>query len=401
MDLQIIGVDDLGRGLGKVDGKVCFVNKALAGEQVYIKKVFDGKRYMEGKVEKVLLKSKERKESFCPYSASCDGCSFDITSYENMIKIKKDAIYNLFWRDNIKLDDFDIVFNKKDVGYRNKISLRVVDRKFGYYEENSHLLVPIINCALVKEKINAVLNDFSLYGFDNGSLTIRCNDNDELLLVIDSKDNIEFKDELFLKHKIVGIMVNDKVVYGDGFFYERRNGFLFRVSYDAFFQVNALVSEKIVLDVLSYVNSDDVILDLYCGVGYFSLILARFCQKVIGIEIVLNAVLDANINKKLNNIFNAMFLLGNVSDRLKVVDEDFTKVFIDPPRSGLDKKTLDFLLLKEIPTIIYVSCNPISLKRDLRKLLSKYDILMLKGYDMFSYTKHIECLCVLSLKKSL
>ena len=121
-------------------------------------------------------------------------------------------------------------------------------------------------------------------------------------------------------------------------------------------------------------------------------------KEVVGIEVVKNAVIDACKNKELNKINNANFLLGKVEDKVSKINKKFSKVLVDPPRNGLDKKTINFLLKEQIPTIIYVSCNPKTLIRDLNKLTTKYELVTLKGYDMFSYTKHTECLCILNIR---
>ncbi len=396
MELEIIDIDELGRGLAKNDGKVCFINKALPNEIVKSKVVVNNKKYMECKVVEIIKKSNKRINSFCPYSNNCDGCSFDITTYENSLKLKEQAIIESFKND---ISFFKIESNPKHVGYRNKISLKVLNEQIGYYEENTHNFISIKSCSLAKESINNIIKDFNLFKFKEGMLTIRSNYNDEILLIIDTLEDLNIAKELFLKHKIVGIIKNNQVIYQDSFFYERRNGLLYKVSYDAFFQINELVSEKIVKDIIKNLTNNDVVLDLYCGVGYFSLPMSLKVKEVVGIEVVKNAVVNATLNKKLNNISNVNFILGKVEDKIDKIPLKFTKVLVDPPRSGLDKKTINFLLEKEIPMILYVSCNPKTLKNNLSKLKSKYKIIDFKGYDMFSYTKHIECLCILSLKE--
>lgn len=398
MKLNIIDIDNLGRGLAKNDGKICFVNKALPNEIVESKIIVDNKKYQEGKVLEVLTKSDQRITSFCLYSKDCDGCSFDITSYENSLKLKEQAIINSFKYANIPLNNFKIEANPEKRAYRNKISLQVKKEQVGYFEENTHNFIPIKYCPLAKECLNEIIKDFNLFKFNEGKLTIRCNYNNEILIIIDTLEEVKINEELFKKHKIVGIIKNKQVIYQEPFFYERRNGLLYKVSYDAFFQVNDLVSEGIVKDVLKQLTNDDVILDLYCGVGFFSLPMALKVKEVVGIEVVKNAVIDACKNKELNKINNVNFLLGKVEDKVSKINKKFSKVLVDPPRNGLDKKTINFLLKEQIPTIIYVSCNYQTLIRDLNKLMTKYELVSLKGYDMFSYTKHTECLCILTLR---
>ena len=211
MKLKISDIDDLGRGLAKDDGKIWFINKALLDEEVDVKVILDKKKYGLGKIHKILKASKERKCSFCPYSFFCDGCAFDITSYENSIKLKEDAINKMFKYENIIIPEFKIVKNPKTLGYRNKISLKVLDGQVGYYEEATHNFIAIKHCALVLEAINKVIEDFNLYYFKKGNLQIRSNDNNEILLIISTKEPVNISDDLYQKHKIVGVIINDEV----------------------------------------------------------------------------------------------------------------------------------------------------------------------------------------------
>ena len=398
MRLKIKKQDYYGMGIADNNGKISFVKKALSNEEVEVKLINNQKHYDIYQVTKIIKENKKRKVSYCPYSKECAGCMLDILSYEDALKIKEKGIKELFSKNNINIDDFYLEKNEQPLNYRNKISLKVHNYHLGYYEEYSHQFIKIDKCLIAKETIINLMQDFSWLKFKEGELTIRVNEREELLIIIKTKNEVKFNEKLYEKYKIAGIIINNVCYYLEPFFYIRQDKCLYKVSYDAFFQVNFNVSQKISADILKFINNEDKILDLYCGVGYFTIKMAKKSQEVTGIEIVKNAILDANKNAKLNNIKNVNFHLGKVENILPKIKKKFTKVLIDPPRNGLDKKTINILLFEEIPTIIYVSCNPNTLLRDLKLLLTKYKIEFIKGYDMFSYTKHVECLCVLKLK---
>ncbi len=384
--------------VSKEKGKVNFVNKALLNEVVDVHIVSEKKNYNICKIDKVLKKSDKRQKSFCRYANLCDGCNLDICSYTDTLLIKKKCLEDLFKFNKLNISNFVIEENKNPIYYRNKISVKVVDGHIGYQEKETNCFFPIEKCLLAKDCINQLLKDFACYAFLNGTMVIRANYNDELLLIINTSDKVNIEEKLFSNHKIAGIIINDKCVYLNSFFYERLGNILYKVNYDAFFQVNNYISEIISQDVMALLNQDDTVLDLYCGVGYFSLKMAKKVKEVIGIEINAHAIMDALTNKKLNHLENVNFLLGKVEDKVSKLKKEFSKIVIDPPRSGLDKKTLSFLLNSNVLTIIYISCNPVSLVRDLKKLQTKYNLLKIKGYDMFSYTYHVECVCVLKLR---
>ena len=194
-------------------------------------------------------------------------------------------------------------------------------------------------------------------------------------------------------------MLNNKLVYGTNLLEEQRGNIRYRYSFHSFFQVNAYISEKIKEDVMNCVNPKDKVYDLYCGVGFFSLPLALKAKSVIGIEENKEAILMALENAQLNHIENVFFNVGKVETILPKVKHDVTLALVDPPRSGLKPIVIKTLIDAYIPKILYVSCNPLTLVRDLKEFTKYYEIESIKLYDMFSYSKHAECLTVLHRKK--
>ncbi len=401
-NVTIEALDDYGRGIARLDKKVIFIEDALPGEIVDIDIIKDKKSFSEGSVSKYLVKSNKRVKSLCPYFKECGGCSLFSLAYEDTLKFKATKIQNLLKKNKINYDkEIEIIKNDNPLYYRNKISLKIENGRIGYYKEKTHRLVEIKECMIASRPINEAIKNYKLLNLKDASLTIRANSNDEVLLIIESKEkeyNIELA-KLKEKIKLVGIVYNDITIYGDNFFYERIGGFLFKVSYNSFFQVNHNINEKL-FNLLNQYIQDDIVLDLYSGVGTLGIVASQKAQEVYSIEVIKNAVLNGVTNAKLNKVDNIKFMLGDVAKLVDNIDIDFTTLILDPPRKGLDKKTRAFIF-KRLPTkIIYVSCDPHTLMRDLKELEPKYEIKEFKIMDMFSFTYHVECCTLLSLKET-
>ena len=398
-EVKIEKLDNFGRVICYVNDKITFVNKTLPGEIVKIKVIKESKKYNEAIVREYISLSKDRVDSLCPYYALCGGCSLLHTSYNESLKFKKEKLEGIL-KKYCKIDrDIDVVASVKELGYRNKITLKVEKGKYGYYEEATHKIVEINDCFLAEEPIREFLCDVRYLKIVNGELVIRCNYNGELLIWIRTKEDIE-PDINYLRehHKIAGIVVNDKVIHGDYKFVEVVNKQLFNVSYDSFFQVNRGICAILFNLINQYIEDNEVIMDLYCGVGTLGINAALKADKIFGIEIVRNAVLNAIKNAQINKRANAYYLLGDVKKCLSKIKEKVDTIIVDPPRSGLDKVTKETIINFKPHKIIYVSCDPMTLSRDLNDLKNYYDIVDIKGLDMFPYTYHVECVCVLNLR---
>ncbi len=394
-------LDDFGRGIAHINNKVIFVKNALPEEEVEIKIINDKNSFSVSEVTNYLKLSKDRIKSKCPYFEVCGGCNLLHLNYENTLTFKQNKIKELLKKNKINYDkEIEIIKNDNPFYYRNKISLKIENGKLGYYEENTHKLIEIKECITTKHSINEVIKNYKLLNLDNAKLTIRSNNNDEILLIIESKKkeyNIELA-KLKEKIKLVGIIYNDRTIYGENFFYERINNKLFKVSYNSFFQVNENITSKLFDLININTDKDSTVLDLYSGVGTLGIVASTKVKEVYSMEIVKNAVLNGITNAKLNKRDNIKFMLGDVSKLISKVDLSFDTLIIDPPRKGLDKKTREFILKKIPKKIIYVSCDPNTLIRDLKELESNYEISDFKIMDMFSNTYHVESFVVLIKK---
>lgn len=397
MKIDIEKLDDFGRGIGYIDGKITFVPNTVPGDIVNINIIKEHKKYNEATIDNFIKYSEDRVKPPCPYFTKCGGCTLQNLSYENTINYKLNKVKNIFNKNRIDINP-EIISNPNPYNYRNKISLKVVDTKIGFYLNNTHNIIEIDECLIANPAINECINYIKNFNIINGNVIIRCNQNAEILIIIESQDNLTIDIELLKKKiKLVGIIINNKTFYGKNYLFERINNTLFKISYDSFFQVNPYIASELFQLISNNIKQYDKVLDLYCGVGTLSLNAASKALSVTGIEIVPNAILNALFNASLNDLSNVHFVLNDVSDAIAKIKLDFNKVIVDPPRAGLTRKTIDILLKINPTSIIYVSCDPQTLVRDYKLLSDTYEIEKSYILDMFSYTYHVET--VLILKK--
>ena len=397
-NIEILRLDDKARGIGYIDNKIVFIANTLPNEIVDIEIVKETSKYYEGKVINYVKVSNERIKSLCPFYSKCGGCSLLHTEYKNTISYKKDKVSNILKKfANINID-IEVVENKKNLGYRNKIELKIENGLWGYYNSNTHNFVNIDKCLLAKDSINKVIKSKDLINVCNGSITIRSNYNNEILLIINSKEEVSINiDKLKNEIKLVGIIVNDKVYYGEDFFIESFNNKLFKVNYNSFFQINEYVTNKMI-DILNNNLTGNILLDLYCGLGFLGQVINNKFNKIYGIELNRNSIIDATYNAKLNNINNAYYLCGDTSKVIDKIKDNIDVMIIDPPRTGLVKNMVNDVINIKSKKLIYISCDPISLARDLNNLKEYYNVEKIYILDMFSYTYHVETVCLLLRK---
>ncbi len=394
MNIEIVRLDDSGRGIGYIGEKIIFVPKTLPGDILDAKITLEKKKYSEGKLIEIIKPSDLRKDAKCPYFNKCGGCDYLNLSYENSLKVKVDNFKNNLKRNNIDVL-VDVIKNENELNYRNKISLKIEDGKIGFYEKLSKTLVEINYCYLANEKINEYIKEIEKLNIKNGSITIKVNNENKLLLVINTKDKIDIK--VLDLCSVEGIILNDNVIYGNYYLMDKVNDLNFEVSYNSFFQVNPFINSEVIKLISDNITKEDIVLDLYSGVGLLSLGASISAKKVYGIEIVKDAVINARNNALINNIDNTEFIIGDLNKSVKIKDKINT-IIVDPPRSGMGTPVKE-AINKILPNkIIYMSCNPNTLIRDLNELKDIYEIKNITALDMFSYTYHLESI-VLLIKK--
>lgn len=388
---MIVKIDKLShdlRGITKIDNKITFIPKTLPKEVVNIRITKQKKKFNEGCLTTIIEESKDRVKYICPYYDICGGCDTGHILYSKSIMYKKDMVVDIFKRYCDMDVNMDIVYDDDNIyNYRNKITLRVNDGKLALVGES---LVNIDYCYLVNDNINKVigiLNGICLDGIDE--VIIR--GTDEIMVII--KGNID-NDKLIqiLKDNVSSIFINGVKVFGNDYVMINVGNYRYAVYPDSFFQVNTKMISRLYDKVLEFAGKGDKLLDLYCGAGTIGIYLANNFNSVRGIEQNESAIKGANLNKGINDIKNISFVCEKASDINEIVED---VVVVDPPRSGLDSTTIKRILDSRIERLIYVSCNPITLARDINILKDKYNLVSISLFDMFPNTSHAECVCLL------
>ncbi len=398
--MKIEKLDYYGRGISRSSGKVYFIENALKDEDVSITLLKEKKKYCEAKLKEISNISKDRTEAKCKYYNVCGGCQLMHIKEEKQEEFKKEKVEEILKKFlKYNKDVNDIVFSKK-FNYRNKVVLHVKDNKLGFYKNKTNELIEIDKCLLLNPVINDLISYLKNYIElkDIEKITIKVgNKTNEVMLIIDGsiakyQKLLEIVDVLIINEKVMTTKDYITSYIGNKKYIIKRNSF-FQVNYD----ISTRMYDK-VKDVIVKEKSKNV-LDLYCGTGTIGIYISDVVSKITGIEVVSDAIEAANTNKKINNVENIEFILGKVEDKLDFIsNNNIDTVIVDPPRSGLHKKVIPILEKISPKTIIYVSCDPITMARDIKLLSNNYELVEVTPYDMFPNTYHVECVCVLKLK---
>lgn len=389
MKIKCERVDDFGRGIGYYDKKIVFIPGLLPSEVAEVKIVEDKKNYMEGEIIGIINKSDKRVCPRCPYKYC--GCSLNIMSYSDTLEYKKKKVNNILKKyANISFD-LDIVFDR-EYGYRNKVTLKVKDGKLGYYKNGTHDLISIDRCLIASSKINEVIDILKKIDLSD-VFEIVIKSMDEVMVIINGKMDISY-----LKDFVNSIYMNGELVYGKDKILSHIGNYKFYVSKDSFFQINSFVTSKMYDKIIKYAGNGDKAVDLFCGCGTISMFLSDNFKEVVGVEINSEAIEMAKLNMILNDK-KINFVCGDANKIIKGVKCD--TLVVDPARSGLKEIGVNNILDISPLKIVYVSCNPVTLARDLKLLSSKYLVKDITLFDMFPFTYHVECVCLLEKRLAL
>ena len=381
-EVKCLRLDDKGRGIVKINDKITFIPNLLPNEEAIVKIITNKKRYAEGKLLKLIKESDDRVKPKCTYQ-NC-GCHLNHLNYQKQLEYKQNKVKEILKKfGNINPKINDIVYDNSINHYRNKITLKV-NNKVGYFSNHTNDFIPINRCELVSEKVNNLIEVLNKEDLSNvKEITIK--DFNELMVII--KGNMDITN---IEQYVDTIYINEKLIKGEKYTQTTLKNLTFKISKDSFFQVNKNMTEKLYEIAINYLEKDKekTVLDLYCGTGTISLFLSKYFKKVIGIEINKEAVKCANINKELNKINNVEFICGDASKEIKKLKTD--KIIVDPPRSGLTKEGINDILKINPETLVYISCDPITLSRDLKILSENYNIIEVTPVEMFPNTFHIE-----------
>lgn len=405
-EARIMNLENEGNGVAKINGVVVFIPKTLQGELVRVRITEIKKTFARGKLVEIIEQSEKRVISKCPYYDECGGCNLRHQNDKLNLEFKKQKVETALKKIgklDVKVED--VVPSLKNNNYRNKLSFKVEKDRMGFYSEGTYQLIDIEYCLLAEKEINKTLLSLRQYIKDNEheikNITIRYgNAKGDLLIDIfsSSKEDEKIKDYIINNiSNVKTVVFNDTVIYGDGYIDQISNGLLFNVSSKSFFQVNSFQTEKLYSIAIknAKLNKNDVVLDLYCGTGTITSIISGYVKKVIGVELVKDAVIDAKNNLKINNINNVNFICGDATKEISKIKEKIDVIFIDPPRKGVDRKAIAIIKKISPKKIVYVSCNPVTLARDLSYLSDMYNVEKATPVDMFPNTSHVECVSVL------
>ncbi len=398
--VRVTDVDYMGRGVARIDNIVTFIPGVLKDEIVEISQKKSKKNYNEAKLVKVLESNPSRIIPLCLLYEDCGGCDLMHMNYEEQLDFKENKVKNTIKKfANLDIKINKIIKSEEVFNYRNKVTFHV-NNVLGFYEKDSNNFIKIDKCLLLDKNINKLMKQLNYLDLTSISeITIRiCKNNNESMLILATTKDIDVS-------RIKGFssiyLYNGRYILKQGTktIIERMNDFNFYISPSSFFQINTFQAINLYDKVKEYaaLTGKETLLDLYCGTGTIGLYLSRNCQKVYGIELNKDAINDANLNKQKNNIKNVDFYCENANKFMEKVKEKLDVIVVDPPRAGLDSKTINSILKVKPTKVIYVSCDVATLARDLKILNEQYEVLELTPFDMFPNTCHVECVCVMKL----
>lgn len=444
-EVEIIDVNHMGKGVGKIDNFVVFVDGVITGDWAQIKIIESKKNYAVGKLLKIIEKSEQRVVPACDHFEKCGGCQLMHMNYEEQLKYKKNRVINELNRANI--DTSNVLINdtlgmEDPFRYRNKTAFSVMKKNneihIGPYEQGTYNTVDIEGCLIQSEKADETVSLFKdlmikykVDAYDKKSgkgnvrnIVIRNNRKNELMFIIVTNEEI-FKNKDSIVQELVESNANIKTIiqninnkttnlvmgrknitlYGNGTINDSIDDLNFTISPETFFQINPLQTEKLYQTAINYagIQKDEVCFDIYCGIGTISLMAAKNAKKVYGIEIVEQSIINARENAIKNDINNTEFYAGKAEEvvpRLYKQNIEADVVIVDPPRKGCEQEVIDTIIKMAPKKVIYVSCNPSTLARDIKLLeAGGYKLKNVQPVDMFPWTVHVETVVLMSRKE--
>jgi 23S rRNA (uracil1939-C5)-methyltransferase len=383
------------------DGRALFVPFGISGEKVRVEITEEKKNYCRGKIVKVLEPSPERIQPRCPHFSDCGGCHYQQLGYADQLALKQRIVTAQLERIGKIMNPpvKPIVGGGEQWNYRNTVQFSLsANGRMGYQRAGSTTLVEIRECHLPLNAINQLWPQLEIdaqAGIQR--VSIRCGENDELMLGLEGTSQEAPEFEVDFPLSVVYIHPDgNTLLSGEDYSTMRILGKPFKVSADAFFQVNTAMAEKMVSHVLTLLGDRQFehIVDAYCGAGLFSAFLAPRCKHLTGIELSESACNDYAAN--LEEFEHVSLYMGKVEQVLPALEIKAELILLDPPRAGLDAKAMEGLLKAAPAEIIYVSCDPATLARDLQRLtLEGYELQSVTPFDLFPQTYHVESISLM------
>jgi len=443
IELTIDGLTHEGMGVGKYHGFTIFVKDALPTEKVKVKIILVKKSFAVGKMMETLATSEHRVDPLCPIYDQCGGCQLQHLSYEEQLRQKRQQVEDNMKRiaglDLTKVTIHPTIGMEDPWRYRNKAQVPIGEMEGGlvggFYRQGTHDIIEMKECLIQHEKNDAVVGKVKevaqrlginaykeethsgllrhvvvKYGFNSGEL---------MIVLVTNGDELPRKEELikdlreqFPELKSIVQNVNTKktnvifgeetkVLWGEKYIYDSIGDIRFAISARSFYQVNPVQTKVLYDKALEYaqLTGNENVIDAYCGIGTISLFLAQKAKKVLGVEIVPDAIADAKRNATLNGIENVEFAVGEAEKVIpwwKAQGITADVIVVDPPRKGCDEELLRTIIEMRPKRVVYVSCNPSTLARDLKVLEEGgFETKEVQPVDMFPHTSHVECVAQL------
>lgn len=410
--MQIEKLASEGQGIGRIDNFTVFVKGALPDDLIEVLITQVKKNYAIAKLIRIIEPSKKRVVPKCKIFNKCGGCQLQNLDYEYQLEYKKDKVQNDLKRiGKINLENItNIIGMENPYRYRNKAIFAVADGKIGFFEDKSHTIVEVKDCLIQNEQIKNILDILRKHINKNNfinSILIRIATKDIMICISGQQIKDLLIKDLTKIPNLKSLLINNnnnkiKVLFGEDFIYDYIGDIKFKISALSFFQVNTLQTYELYNAILKLANfnKEELVIDAYCGIGSIALFISSKVKSVIGIEISEQAIKDAKDNAKLNNINNVSFIVGDAKDEIiKLSNKNIDTIIVDPPRSGCDANLLNSILDIKPKKIIYVSCEPSTLARDLKILCTEHYIVKeVLPVDCFCQTYHIETVVLLELE---
>lgn len=440
-DVYEMRIDNLSdsQGIGSIDGFKVFVDGLLPGEIARVMVTQLKKNYAVGKALDLLKRSKDRIEPQCPIYNECGGCQLQHLSYSAQLNWKRQQVIDALKRiGKLNLKNIlikDTIGMNEPWNYRNKMQFPVSkansDVKIGCYAKGTHDVIDVNNCLIQRELNNEILQaarkviaKFKIPIYDEDKhrgilrhVMGRVGANGEIMLVlVTAVENLpnaksivralrnelpqitSIQQNIQPQHNNVILGRKTNILYGKRTIVDKIGDFKFNISARSFFQVNTSQAEKLYKTALDFadLHGNEIVVDVYCGTGTITLFLAKRAKFAYGIEIVSSAIADAKVNARVNNIRNVEFVVGDATVMLPRLGVKPDVIVIDPPRAGCDEAVLKSIVKMTPSRVVYVSCNPSTLARDLAILeMNGFKVEKVQPVDMFPQTSHIESVTLL------
>lgn len=442
--VEIIDNGYEGEGITKIDDFTVFIPGVIRGETCKVLIVKVNKSFAYGKVLEIISKAESRKKVDCTTYKRCGGCDLRHIDYEYTLKMKQAIVQNLVNKTLSKDIEVNSTIGMQDpYYYRNKLQYPIGKNDkgkaiMGVFAKRTHEIIPVENCFIQNSKAQEVAREFvslvneqhiSVYDETSRTGAIRhivvkvgVYTNEIMCMFVTNEEKIQNEEVLVKKllkkfpnvktiikninQRNTNVILGDKnvVLHGSGYIEDKLGEYTFKISPRSFYQTNPIQTEVLYNKAIEFarLNKDDILCDLYCGIGTIGIFASLYVKKVYGIEIVEEAIEMAKENAVLNGIKNIEFMAGDVEKVFERMLQERNVIpnviIVDPPRRGLDNTTIETILKLGVSRVVYVSCNPATMVRDLKLLEEKYEVKEIQPVDMFPFTTHVECVTVLYLK---